>query len=379
MQFHIPGCKPEAPKRVHAISIHLTYAGLGTGELNFESILSTARQWGGVRYGLREYMIGREQHEQPTDPNRPEHFHCYFKFGKRVDVRDRLHTTVFDLTGENGRVLHPELQGVGGSAADRENVIKYDMKQNDWRSELIVPLAVDPQRDEATAADEAEDGGDEDAAERKTPGWAKMLNGCTTVKQGMEMLAAKAPAVYYLNGSRIEPMLAKRLPVTAVSIYTLDDFNKPALELDKPTVLYGKTETGAPAPARARRRTAPIAAAFLGPPPVPSVESRLATGRACPRCSAHLSSSSPPLVAGKTAFAKLHFKHPLVVRRKVRRTRPSPPFPFRALPCPSPPFSTPPPPNAAGRPEEDLGRGRRHHLRRHGLQRLVARGDPSSS
>ena len=43
------------------------------------------------------------------------------------------------------------------------------------------------------------------------------LNGCTTVKQGMEMLAAKAPTVYYLNGSRIEPMLAKRLPVMAVS------------------------------------------------------------------------------------------------------------------------------------------------------------------
>ena len=98
-------------------------------------------------------------------------------------------------------------------------MIKYDMKQNNWRSELIVPLAVDPQRDEATAADEAEDGGDEDAAEKKTPGWAKMLNGCTTVKQGMEMLAAKAPTVYYLNGSRIEPMLAKRLPATADSIY----------------------------------------------------------------------------------------------------------------------------------------------------------------
>ena len=84
---------------------------------------------------------------------------------------------------------------MGGSAADRENVIKYDMKQNDWRSELIVPLAVDPQRDEATADDDAEDGSEEDAEEKKAPKWAKMLNGCTTVKQGMEMLAAKAPAV----------------------------------------------------------------------------------------------------------------------------------------------------------------------------------------
>ena len=141
MEFHIPGCRPEPPKRVNSLSIHLTYAGLHRGELTFETVLTAARRWGAARGGLREYVIGREKHTQPANAQRDEHFHCYFKYGKAIDVRDRLHTIVFDLCGQGARVLHPELQGVRRSAADREAVIRYDIKEKDFVSELISELA----------------------------------------------------------------------------------------------------------------------------------------------------------------------------------------------------------------------------------------------
>jgi hypothetical protein len=54
------------------------------------------------------------------------------KFGKKMDIRDRLHSTVFDLTGNNGRILHPEIQSVGSTPADRERVIAYNMKDGDY-------------------------------------------------------------------------------------------------------------------------------------------------------------------------------------------------------------------------------------------------------
>ena len=70
----------------------------------------------------------------------------FFKFGHKVQVRDRLHTTVFDLAGD-GRVLHPEVQSVKNTPADRERVIRYDMKDGDYVAELETALVVDPRRE----------------------------------------------------------------------------------------------------------------------------------------------------------------------------------------------------------------------------------------
>ena len=147
MEFTIPGCKPDPPKRVSGAGIHLTYAALYPGELTFDSMLTAARGWGHQRCALREYAIGREKHPHPAYPARDEHFHVYSKFGKKVELKDRLHSTVFDLRGRNGRVLHPEIQQVGSTPADRERVINYDIKDGDYVSELITPLVHDSRRD----------------------------------------------------------------------------------------------------------------------------------------------------------------------------------------------------------------------------------------
>ena len=232
--------------------------------------LLQARQWAAARHGLREYAFGREKHSQPADPQRGEHFHCYIKFGKEVEISDRLHTTVFDMAGRNGRTLHPELQGVGAGAGDRERVIRYDMKDGDHVGELETPLAIDPKRDEAVAdgGSDARGDADEAASDEKSPGWAVMLNKASSTRQGMELLAERAPQIYYLHGSKIEPMLQKRVGTPVPKLFSLADFNRPALDLDLPTVLHGVTD------------------------------------------------------CRKTAFAKAHFECPLVVRRCACLTPP---------------------------------------------------------
>ena len=84
MQFVIPGCAPEPSTRLSSGTIHLTFAALYDGELNFEILLVSAREWGSAHNGLREYVIGHELHLQPADPDRQHHFHVYLKFGKKV-------------------------------------------------------------------------------------------------------------------------------------------------------------------------------------------------------------------------------------------------------------------------------------------------------
>ena len=250
MQFVIPGCKPEPPPRVSAKMIHLTYAALYEHEVDHNTILNAAKAWGAHRGGLREYVIGEEEHPDPADPERKIHYHAYLKFTTKVELRDRLHTTVFDLKGKDERILHPEVQAVKNHPADRERVIRYDMKDGKWRAELETALVNDPQRDQEEEQGEQVDGEaavggtehkeDADAA----PKWAQMLNKANTVREGMMLLAEQAPQIYYMHGTRIESMLGKRVGTPEPKLYTLADFNRPQLDLSKPVVLSGDSEVG---------------------------------------------------------------------------------------------------------------------------------------
>jgi len=99
--------------------------------------------------------------------------------------------------------------------------------------------------------------------------WASSGRGSTEVglsshidrlDEGMELLAEKAPQIYYMHGERVEANLMKRIGTPTPKLFTLADFNRPALVLDLPTVLYGKTETGKSAFAKAHfRKPAPRA------------------------------------------------------------------------------------------------------------------------
>lgn len=259
MEFIIPGCRPAPPLRVSGKMLHLTYAALYADELQHDFLLTAARQWATNRHGLREYVIARELHQEPADPERATHFHLYVKYGKKIDLLDRFHTTVFDLRGRDQRILHPEIQTVMNTPGDRERVIRYDMKDGDYIGELETALVDDPRRDQQ----EADEHGDDDDAEGadKVPKWARMLNKANSVREGMMLLADMVPHVYYTRGSAIKQMLAERVGIPQTKLFSLADFIWPALDLDMPIVLHGDT-------------------AYC-----------------------------------KTAYAKAHFDHPLVVRR----------------------------------------------------------------
>ena len=166
MQFHIPGCSEKVSDELNSKMLHITYAGLHRGELTHESLLASARRWAETRKGLLEYVTGKEKHAQPADPNRDEHYHCYFKFGQKVHIANRRTTTIFDLPGRGGRRLHPEIQAVGNLPGDRQRVIEYDMKEGDWAGELRTQLVLDktPKKRVRTEADVQDAGDDADDA-----------------------------------------------------------------------------------------------------------------------------------------------------------------------------------------------------------------------
>ena len=45
MDFVIPGCRPQPPRRANGQTFHLTYAALFPSELNFEKVLDAAKAW----------------------------------------------------------------------------------------------------------------------------------------------------------------------------------------------------------------------------------------------------------------------------------------------------------------------------------------------
>jgi hypothetical protein len=107
------------PNRIQARHFHLTFAALYPGELTFDVIRAAADGWAGERGNLIEWSCGREKHKEPADAERDEHFHIYIHYDVKIDVKNRRTTTIFDLDGQNRRVLHPEVQKVGGTPGDR--------------------------------------------------------------------------------------------------------------------------------------------------------------------------------------------------------------------------------------------------------------------
>ena len=75
-------------------------------------------------------------------------------------------------------------------------------------AELHTALAEDALRDAADAA--GSESADEADEAPSGPSWARMLSQVSSVAEGMELLALRAPEVYFLNGARIEPMLSKK-------------------------------------------------------------------------------------------------------------------------------------------------------------------------
>lgn len=215
-----PAQNQPACYRINHKKLHITLAGLAIGEVSNERMLATARSIG----ELEEFSIGDEIHTNPTDPNRPRHKHMYVKYVNPINHPDRRFCAIFDLTGWNGRILHPEIQGIGHKKKDRSNVIFYTQKDRDY---IASPHLANF-----------------DAEAAETPAWAVTMNNAETVDDGMRLLQQRHPEQYYLHHERIEAGLMRRIGRTERPEFQLSDFNVPPLDLTKAVVLQGAAHMG---------------------------------------------------------------------------------------------------------------------------------------
>ena len=118
--------------RLNVTKFHLTYAACDKDELDIDMIKARATAIAKHHGGMIEWSVGHELHKEPADPEREDHFHAYVCFRKRKDIANRFTFKGFDIISRNGNLRHPEIQGVGGSALDREKVVRYTMKDGDF-------------------------------------------------------------------------------------------------------------------------------------------------------------------------------------------------------------------------------------------------------
>ena len=136
---------------------------------------------------------------------------------------------------------------MGPLPGDRQRVIEYDIKENDWVGELVSQLVSDKTaKERVTTAGDSDDAADDDDADdvKDQPKWAQRLKQASSVADGMKRLYEEAPAVYFMQGGRIQPMLAQSKGDANEKLFTLADFSRPRLDLSKPVLLHGKTNTG---------------------------------------------------------------------------------------------------------------------------------------
>lgn len=211
---------PPATYRLNHKKLHVTLAGLADGEVTNERMLALAASVG----ELEEFSIGDELHGNPANPIRSRHKHMYVKYFDAVVASDWRFCTLFDILGQGGRLLHPQIQGIGNKKIDRIRVIFYTQKDRHY---IASPHLMNF-----------------DAEAAETAGWAIAMNKAETVHDGMRTLQQRYPEQFYMHATRIEAGLIMRLGQSESPDYSLSDFNLPRLDLRKAVVLQGESHIG---------------------------------------------------------------------------------------------------------------------------------------
>ena len=200
-------------------------AALHVGEISNEQVVAMAH----TRGVLIEWSVGNEVHPEPADPNKPNHKHFYLHYANAINHRDSRYCTLFYMIGRNGRLLHPEIQGVGPSKKDRINVIRYTQKDNDY---IASPNLINFDAE----------------YEQTSTSWALEMNKAPTVRAGMLELQQRHPHIFYMNAQRVEAGLQMRISHSQPSQFKLEDFKcapfTPAELESKAIVIQGASHIG---------------------------------------------------------------------------------------------------------------------------------------
>ncbi|MEM7517967.1 MAG: hypothetical protein AAF368_13715 [Planctomycetota bacterium] len=231
------------PDRVFAKRIGLKHAGLYRGEVRHEDILAllqkVARE---KRVNLQEYSIGLEWHTFPSVPTRDEHFHTYALFSNRIEISSRRYSTLLDLAGHRGRVLHPEIQAVGSQPTDRQRYVNYTAKEGPVSA--VFTASANLRSFPQVLSDLLYEGDAQNPVGSKAPAWAKLAMHADTALEALLAIREEAPHVYLLNRAKLESTLESMFQTTVTAQYHTFRPSFQNLPLEKPLVLAGKSGAG---------------------------------------------------------------------------------------------------------------------------------------
>lgn len=202
----------------------LTFAALYKGELT--PVRAAALLEAKCREGkCVEIVTAEELHTEFDDADRKWHIHAYVSAKLKWDT---INHKLFDLIGNGGRVLHPYIQSMGTGVDDRNKVINYLTKDNNYRMRL-------------------NSGYNKTEVYKPKEQWGERVRDAENAATAESVLRQFNPDVLYLSGDTI--LKRKRDEDDAKAVvgegFTTDSFNVPMLDVSsKPIVLHGKSNTG---------------------------------------------------------------------------------------------------------------------------------------
>jgi len=205
--------------------LFFTYAGVrNTHPLVSDPLLAANMLIRLLRGREKKFVVGVERHSNPADPQRAMHLHVVIASDRAVDVADENY---FDLRMTGWNTLKAHYDRIGATLRDLHKVIHYCMKDGDYvvcPEWAVVPKPVDVQGRSL----------------------AEALNMAETREEAADILQIEFPRDYYMNGTRVLPMIDARFGDFVTPKYSLEQFVRQALNLkeNKVIVLYGKSGAG---------------------------------------------------------------------------------------------------------------------------------------
>ena len=216
-----------------ALWVFLTYAALYADEwIMLEGVVRTLKNKYNVRNRtITAYVICREIHSNPADPERCHHLHILLKTNQRFETSNG---NWWDLPGrldEHGerRRLHPYIVTPNNAHRDIAKLVMYITKDG----YALMNLG----RQFPSYQEEAEQN------------WGQRINECTSQAEAENMLRTDYPTIWYKHGPTIITMLANTFGLFEPSIYSIDDFTASDILAEvvndrKSLVMTGASGTG---------------------------------------------------------------------------------------------------------------------------------------
>ena len=256
----------------------LTYGGFAPDEMTLEYLRDFVLGKGDAQ----RWRVGQETYSQPSDPNRPIHFHVAVRYKGKINTKKTavvtaddefdesgapiyrgMTTSPFDITTKEGRVVHANIK-THDPKKRKKSLSEAAAETLSERTMFLYPAKGEQPKEEWEQQHENGpnygqdasfiEGGDVltflkealEATKKKETRAATFaaVRDAPTVAEGMEILWQREPEQAMKYGSIIERSLRQRKGGYDEKKYELGDFERPPLDLRLPVVLPGRSGMG---------------------------------------------------------------------------------------------------------------------------------------